>query len=78
MRRKWYWMAPLAILGMVFFAFIGGFLLTLWYALTVWRRKEGWKAGWKARIWSALLVVSSATVLWVALTYHLIGFATKY
>jgi hypothetical protein len=61
-----------------FFAFIGGFLLTLWYTLTVWRRKEGWKAGWKARLWSSLLVVSSATVLWVAVTYHLIGFATKY
>jgi hypothetical protein len=61
-----------------FVTFIGGFLLTLWYALTVWRRKEGWKAGWKARTWSVLLVVSSATILWVALTYHLIGFATKY
>jgi CubicO group peptidase (beta-lactamase class C family) len=61
-----------------FIAFIGGAAAILWYAATVWRRKGGWKATWKAKARSALLVVSALTVLWVALTYHLIGFATNY
>jgi hypothetical protein len=35
MRRKWYWIAPLAILGMTLFAFIGGELVKeLWNWLT--------------------------------------------
>jgi CubicO group peptidase (beta-lactamase class C family) len=59
-------------------AFFGGFALTLWYAWTVWRRTGGWKATWKAKTWSLLLAVSAATVLWVALAYHLIGLATNY
>jgi hypothetical protein len=58
--------------------FIGGFLALLWYAATVWRRQGGWKATWKAKTWSVLLVVSALTVLWVALVYHLIGLTTQY
>ena len=55
-----------------------GFLALLWYAVTVWRRAGGWKATWKAKAWSALLLLSAATILWIALVYHLIGFATDY
>ena len=58
--------------------FIGGFLALLWYAMTVWRRGGGWKATWKAKAWSALLLLSAATILWVGLVYKLIGFATNY
>jgi hypothetical protein len=58
--------------------FIGGFLALLWYAVTVWRRAGGWKATWKAKAWSALLLLSAATILWVGLVYKLIGFATNY
>jgi CubicO group peptidase (beta-lactamase class C family) len=61
-----------------FFAFIGGAAAILWYAATVWRRKGGWKATWKAKLWSLLLVISALTVLWIAFAYHLIGFATDY
>jgi hypothetical protein len=61
-----------------FIAFIGGLAATVWYALTVWRRKGGWKATWKAKLWSLLLVISAATILWIGLAYHLIGFATDY
>lgn len=68
----------LTVQVITFFAFIGGFLATLWYAVTVWRRKGGFKATWKAKLWSLLLVVSAATILWIALVYHLIGFATDY
>jgi CubicO group peptidase (beta-lactamase class C family) len=68
----------LTLQAITFFAFIGGFLATLWYAVTVWRRKGGWKATWKAKAWSVLLVISAATILWIALVYHLIGWATNY
>jgi hypothetical protein len=68
----------LTVQVLTFFAFIGGFLAALWYALSVWRRKGGWKATWKAKAWSFLLVLSAATILWIGLVYHLIGFATKY
>ena len=68
----------LTVQVITFITFIGGFLATLWYALSVWRRTGGWKATWKAKLWSLLLVVSSATILWIGLVYHLIGFATKY
>ena len=55
-------------------AFVGGFLVTLWYAYTVWRGK--WR--WPAKVWSVLLVLSAAIVLHIAIAYKLIGFATHY
>jgi len=58
--------------------FIGGFLALLWYAWTVWKRGGGWKVTWKQKLWSLLLAISGATILWIALVYHLIGFATDY
>jgi hypothetical protein len=67
--------ALLIALGLIsLVAFVGGFLVLLWYAWTVWRGK--WR--WPARVWSILLVIASATVLHVAYHYHLIGFATNY
>ena len=68
----------LTVQVITFVTLIGGFLATLWYAATVWRRQGGWKATWKAKAWSALLVLSAATILWIAFVYHLIGFATNY
>jgi hypothetical protein len=70
--------AVLVLQVVSFVTFIGGLAATLWYAWTVWRRKGGWKTTWKAKAWSLLLVVSALTVLWVALVYHLIGFATNF
>jgi CubicO group peptidase (beta-lactamase class C family) len=60
------------------FAFVGGFAAMLWYAWTMWRRAGGWKATWKAKLWSLLLLVSAATILWVAIAYRLIGLTTDY
>jgi CubicO group peptidase (beta-lactamase class C family) len=57
-----------------FIAFVGGFLILLWYAWKAWRDK--W--AWPARVWSVLLVVAAATVLHVAINYKLIGIATNY
>jgi CubicO group peptidase (beta-lactamase class C family) len=62
----------LGVLSLV--AFLGGFLVMLWYAYMVWRGK--WR--WPARVWSILLVIAAATVLHVAINYHLIGFSTNY
>ena len=46
----------------------------LWYAYTVWRGK--WH--WTAKVWSVLLVIAAATVLHIAINYHLIGFSSTY
>ncbi|MCL6730198.1 serine hydrolase domain-containing protein [Sphingomonas hankyongi] len=58
--------------------FIGGAIAMLWYASTVWKRAGGWKATWKAKLWSLLLVVSALTVLYVGVIYKLVAFATNY
>ncbi len=58
--------------------FLGGAAAILWYAATVWRRKGGWKATWKAKLWSLLLVISALTILWIGFAYKLLGFATNY
>ena len=62
----------LGVLSLV--AFVGGFLVLLWYAYTTWRGK--WH--WTAKVWSILLVIAAATVLHVAINYHLIAFSTNY
>ena len=67
--------AILFVMGLLsFVAFVGGFLILLWYAWKAWRGK--W--AWPARVWSVLLVIASATVLHIAINYHLIGVATNY
>ena len=54
--------------------FVGGFAVAVWYAYTAW--KSGWR--WPGKAWSALLVLATGTVLYVALVYKLIGFATNF
>ena len=65
-------LVTLGILSLI--AFVGGFLVMLWYAWTVWR--GNWR--WPAKVWSILLVIAAATVLHIAFAYKLIGFATNY
>ncbi len=65
-------LVTLGLLSLV--AFVGGFLVLLWYAYTVWRGK--WH--WTSKAWSVLLVIAAATVLHVAINYNLIGFSTDY
>ena len=50
--------------------FVGGLLAMLWYAYTIWRGG----ARWPAKMWSTLLVIAAATILHIAINYHLIGF----
>jgi CubicO group peptidase (beta-lactamase class C family) len=54
--------------------FVGGTAAMLWYAYSAWKLK--WR--WPAKTWSILLVIASATVLYVGLVCKLIGFATNY
>jgi hypothetical protein len=55
-------------------AFVGGLLAMLWYAYRIWRGG----ARWPAKVWSILLVIAAATVLHIAISYHLIGFRTNF
>jgi len=49
-------------------------LIALWHAWRVWRGDRRWPA----KLWSIVLVIAFATVLWLALTFHLIGFTSEY
>jgi CubicO group peptidase (beta-lactamase class C family) len=55
-------------------AFIGGFLLTLWNLVVVWRGQRRWPA----KLWSVVLVLSAFVVLWIAVAFHLIGWGVNY
>jgi hypothetical protein len=66
----WFWV--LQLLSLV--VFVGAAAVALWNVRVVWARRRGWFA----RGWSIVLVVSSLTVVWVALAYKLIGFDVNY
>ena len=55
-------------------AFVGGFLVMLWYAYTVWRNR--WR--WPGKVWSLLLVIAAGMVLYVGLVFKLIALTTNY
>lgn len=55
-------------------AFFGGVLVAAWNVMHAWRERRSWPA----RIWSLLLLVSFVIILYVALSFHLIGFSVKY
>lgn len=57
-----------------FIIFLGGVAAMGWYAYTVWR--GGLR--WTAKVWSILLVTASATILYVALVFNLIGWSVNY
>jgi CubicO group peptidase (beta-lactamase class C family) len=54
--------------------FIGAVLIAAWNAWLVWTHKRGWFA----KLWSAVLVLSTLIVLYVAWIYHLIGFSINF
>ena len=62
----------LQVLGTV--VFVGGFAVLLWHMWVVWTGGRRWPA----KIWSVVLVLSAAVVLWVALVFKLIGFGVNY
>ena len=54
--------------------FIAGLILMLWNLRAVWRGDRRWPA----RLWSIVLSVSAATVLWVAVVFKLVSFGANY
>jgi hypothetical protein len=62
----WVWLLHLASLVV----FVGAVLIAVWHCRVVWAGKRRWPA----RLWSVVLVVSSVTILWVALVFKLIAF----
>ncbi|HEX8784327.1 MAG TPA: serine hydrolase domain-containing protein, partial [Steroidobacteraceae bacterium] len=67
---------PLIWLAQLFgaVAFFGGLALMLWNLKSVWSGQRRWPA----KVWSVVLVLSAAAVLWVALVGKLISFGTNY
>jgi CubicO group peptidase (beta-lactamase class C family) len=55
-------------------AFFGLFATTLRNLKLTW--KDG--RGWFAKLWAVLLVCAASIILWVALSFHLVSFGTKY
>jgi hypothetical protein len=55
-------------------AYAGGFVAALWNLVLVFRTP----ASWFARLFGVLLAASFAMMLWIALSYHLIGISGQY
>jgi CubicO group peptidase (beta-lactamase class C family) len=66
------WLWILQILTLV--VFLGAALVALWHARVVWTGKRRWPA----RSWSVVLAAACLLLLWVGLTYNLIGFSVHY
>lgn len=45
-----------------------------WYAWTTWRGG----ARWTAKLWSTLLVIASAVILYIGIVFHLVGWTSNY
>jgi CubicO group peptidase (beta-lactamase class C family) len=66
----WFWV--LQVLSLV--VFVGAAAIALWNVRVVWVARRGWFS----KGWSIVLVVSTLTVVWVALAFKLIGFDVNY
>ena len=66
------WLWSLQILSAI--VFVGMVAAALWNAWRVWKGSRRWPA----KVWSVVLIVASLNVLWVALTFQLIGFGTDF
>jgi CubicO group peptidase (beta-lactamase class C family) len=66
---------PLLLLqGLSFLAFGGGLLVLLW---TTWLAFRG-RRPWPTRILNVATVLSVGVVLWIGISFHLLGFTTQY
>jgi CubicO group peptidase (beta-lactamase class C family) len=55
-------------------AFIGGALLILSNLRAVWSGRRRWPA----KVWSVVLALAAATVVWIGFAFHLIGLGSNY
>jgi CubicO group peptidase (beta-lactamase class C family) len=53
---------------------ISGALLILWNLRVVWSGQRRWPA----KLWSVILTLAAATVLWIGFAFHLIGLGANY
>ena len=55
-------------------AFVGGFAVMVWYTYTAF--KSGWR--WPGKVWSLVLLLAAAVLLYVALSYNLLNLSMNY
>ena len=66
------WLLVLHILGSI--AVFIGLALAIWHLIVVWSGKRRWTS----KVWSVLLVLATAMLLWLAISYHLVGLSVDY
>ncbi len=66
----WLWLLQIA--GLV--VFVGGLAVMVWNAWLVWRGKRRWTS----KLWSVVLVLGAAIVLWAAFAFRLLALTVSY
>jgi CubicO group peptidase (beta-lactamase class C family) len=66
----WLWVLQ----GISLVAFVGGFALLAWNLYVTWT--EGRR--WPAKLWSVVLLLAAAVMLWIAIAFKLFAFTVRY
>jgi CubicO group peptidase (beta-lactamase class C family) len=66
------WLIALHVLGSI--AVFAGLAVAVWHLIVVWTGKRRWTS----KIWSVLLVLATAILVWLAISHHLVGLGENY
>jgi hypothetical protein len=66
------WLIALHVLGSI--AVFAGLAVAVWHLIVVWTGKRRWTS----KIWSVLLVLATAILVWLAISHHLVGLGVNY
>lgn len=66
------WLIALHVLGSI--AVFAGLALAVWHLVVVWTGKRRWTS----KVWSVLLVLATAVLVWLAVSHHLVGLGVNY